>query len=179
MQLSSNIYSTKNFKGIHVVLKSWSKLDLQNLNVDLILGGPGLNQFFFSKWLKTLKYPGKVTFVSTVNPLYLSALLRKVDVVLIPSLSEGLPNLANESQASGTLVIASNVGGIPESVIEGYSGFLIEAGDIDGFVNAMKKVIDNPEILKEYGVNGSKNIKDSFTWENYNNKLAEKFTELK
>ncbi len=75
-------------------------------------------------------------------------LLSKTDATIVPSLCyENSPTIIYESFASGVPVIASRIGGIPELVIEGESGLLIEAGDVGALSNAMKKMADDRDLF--------------------------------
>jgi glycosyltransferase involved in cell wall biosynthesis len=178
VQDSRNVFSTQNFKGIHILLEAWSRIDKLNVDANLIIGGPGSTISLFNNWIKNLNHPDRITIIESILPKNISDLLCNVEVVVIPSLAEGLPNLANEAQASGTMVIASRVGGIPETVIDNYSGFLIDSGNADGFVAGILKVVNNPEMLIKFRHNGRKNMEDNFSWENYASKIKEKYTEI-
>lgn len=58
-------------------------------------------------------------------------MIRACDVVVLPSLNEGLPNLAIEAQACGRPVLGTNAGGIPEAVLDGKTGIIVQKGDRD------------------------------------------------
>jgi glycosyltransferase involved in cell wall biosynthesis len=68
-------------------------------------------------------------------PLWMNA----CDVLCLPSLSEGLPNVALEAMACGLPVVASRVGGIPEIVRDGVNGFLVPPSDPDALAHALRQ----------------------------------------
>jgi len=68
-------------------------------------------------------------------------ILRAADILVLPSLSEGLPLSILEAQASKVAVVASPVGGIPEVVTHGETGLLIEAHDTMGYARSMERLI--------------------------------------
>lgn len=70
-------------------------------------------------------------------------ILRAADVLLLCSHSEGMPLSVLEAQASGALVIASSVGGIPEIVRDGETGWLVRDGDVEGFASRLRSVLEN------------------------------------
>jgi len=69
-------------------------------------------------------------------------LLSVSDVLLLPSYNEGLPMSILESMASGLVILSSNVGSIPEVVIENENGYIIEPGHIDQLVEKMISCFD-------------------------------------
>lgn len=66
--------------------------------------------------------------------------MHQADVVVLPSIIEGLPGVVLEAMYAKTPVIAYNVGGISEVIQNGATGYLVEKGDEQGFVEALEKV---------------------------------------
>jgi glycosyltransferase involved in cell wall biosynthesis len=73
-------------------------------------------------------------------PYYQSA-----DLVVIPSLMEAVSLAALESMACGTPVISTNVGGMPEIIQEGKTGYLVNPGHPDELVEAIRRIYNEPE----------------------------------
>ena len=71
--------------------------------------------------------------------------LTKSDVVIIPSLEEGLPNLLLEASICSKACIGSNVGGIPEVIEHGINGLLVEPGNVKGLTETMLWCVQNKE----------------------------------
>jgi glycosyltransferase involved in cell wall biosynthesis len=72
-------------------------------------------------------------------------------VVVLPSYREGLPLAVIEAMAHGRPVVATRVGGIPELVIDGITGFLVEPGDRDGLRSALQRLLDDPALRRRMG----------------------------
>jgi glycosyltransferase involved in cell wall biosynthesis len=70
-------------------------------------------------------------------PLWMNA----CDVLCLPSLSEGLPNVALEAMACGLPVVASRVGGVPEVVRDGVNGFLVPPSDPGALADALRRAL--------------------------------------
>lgn len=68
------------------------------------------------------------------------------DVICVPSVAEPFGRVAIEAFFSGTPVVATNVGGLPEIVEDQVTGLLVEYGDVEGFANAVLKMISNPTL---------------------------------
>ncbi len=70
----------------------------------------------------------------------IAALMRRLDVLVLPSRYEGFPNVLLEAMASGLPAIASPVGDVPTMLEHGHSGFLVAPGDVSGLANALRRV---------------------------------------
>ena len=65
-------------------------------------------------------------------------------MTVLPSLyKEGLPNVLLESMSMGVPVVSSNLGGVPEIVIDGKTGYMIEPGNSDQLADAIQKLWDD------------------------------------
>jgi glycosyltransferase involved in cell wall biosynthesis len=73
----------------------------------------------------------------------LAAFMNAVDLLVLPSHAEGVPNVVLEALACGTPVVATAVGGIPE-VLHEAAGALVPARDITALANAMAEVLERP-----------------------------------
>lgn len=96
-------------------------------------------------------------FVADVLPLMLSA-----DIVVIPSVVDGLPLVALESLALGKPVVASAVGGLPEVVRDGETGFLCASGDVAAFCGRIGELLVNPALRHRLGEAGRRLIRSAY-----------------
>ena len=86
-------------------------------------------------------------------------------VFVCPSIYEpfGLINL--EAMACGTPVVASRVGGIPEVVVDGETGRLVEPGDVAALAQALREALADPERARRMGEAGRRRVEAHFSWE--------------
>jgi len=77
--------------------------------------------------------------------------LQQTDVYILPSYNEGLPISILEAMSYGKPIISTNVGGIPEIVVSGRNGLLIEPGNLKQMEEAINFCIENVDTIKEYG----------------------------
>ncbi len=91
------------------------------------------------------------------------ALMKTFDVFCLPSLSEGLSSAILSAMACSLPVIATSVGGIPELVIEGKTGFLVPPNDSDNLAEALKRVLESPKLRSQLGEAGRLRVEKYFT----------------
>ena len=117
-----------------------------------------------------------VTFAGPVPDDELPALLRSCRALVIPSvhrtcygrhveISELLSLTAIEAMASGTPVVASRIGGLPEVVRDGETGFLVEAGETGALHDRLAQLLADPRMADRMGTNGRELVLERFTWE--------------
>ena len=66
--------------------------------------------------------------------------IQAADVLLLPSVEEGIANVVLEAMALGTLVVTTDVGGMRETIEEGVNGFVVKVRDTQGITDALQKV---------------------------------------
>lgn len=82
------------------------------------------------------------------NDHFLSLVYSISDIFVIPSIQDNLPNTVLESMACGTPIIGFDVGGIPDMVRPGITGFLVPSQDVNTLRNVIKEVLNNPDHLE-------------------------------
>ena len=90
-------------------------------------------------------------------------LMASHSIVVLPSFREGIPWTALEAMALHKPVVASCVGGIPEVVIEGQTGFLVEPGQPQIFAQRIISLINQPALRRKMGNAGRKRIENYFS----------------
>jgi glycosyltransferase involved in cell wall biosynthesis len=78
-------------------------------------------------------------------------LYQSADIFVLPTFADGLPSAAIEAASTGLPIIASGIGGLPDIVESGRTGYLIEPGDRQGLAGALRELIDNPHIARGLG----------------------------
>jgi glycosyltransferase involved in cell wall biosynthesis len=105
-------------------------------------------------------------------------LLQAADFFLLPSKHEGLPLSILEAQATRVPVLAAPTAGVPEIVSDGESGFLIAAGDADGYAHRIRLLLANPELADRVAEGGFVRATRDFTWATYGERMIELYGEL-
>ncbi|MEW4568939.1 glycosyltransferase family 4 protein [Tautonia sp. JC769] len=88
-----------------------------------------------------------------------------LDILVLPSYTEGLPNVVLEAFAAKVPVVATSVGGTPEAVDDGVNGFLVLPGDPASLANRILELVTNAETRQIMGVAGYKRALKVFAFE--------------
>ncbi len=83
---------------------------------------------------------------------------RNFDIVVLTSLWEGLPRIFAEAMACGLPIVATNVGGAREAVIDGETGYLFDPHDVEGMAGAVLKLTIDPQLRKSLGAKGKDRV---------------------
>lgn len=96
--------------------------------------------------------------VDDVRPVLASA-----DMLVHPSLSEALPYAIMEAMAAGLPVVAAEVGGVAELVVDGVTGLLVRPGDEQGLAAAVSRMLDDQLLRRSAGEAGRRRVMERFT----------------
>jgi len=130
----------------------------------LIVGGSYFDPAYkpsLERLAKELNVADRVLFTGERNDI--QQLLQEVNISVLPSLSEGLSNSLLESMAAGLPVIATNVGGNPEIVQDGKTGFLVPARDEKALSDAILRMLKAPEMGERFGDAGYQRVSKHFS----------------
>jgi glycosyltransferase involved in cell wall biosynthesis len=102
------------------------------------------------------------------NPL---GYMGQVDLVVNPSLTEGLPNVILEALALRKPVVATAVGGVPEIIQDGVTGYLVPPANPRQLAEKILFALDNPSLLAKATANGYRLLQEKFSLEAQTEKL--------
>jgi glycosyltransferase involved in cell wall biosynthesis len=164
-----------NIKGGETLLSAWkaAEQELMAAGATLVFAGPSSNGEQATSWRASLKHPENVFLTGSLPPEAIPGYMRAADVVLIPSMQEGLPNVAMEASASGKPVFGSEVGGMPEVVLSGGTGLLLPAGQITPWKDAISNYAKRSEELKRLGEAARQRMITEFNRDSYAPKMME------
>jgi glycosyltransferase involved in cell wall biosynthesis len=109
---------------------------------------------------------GHVHFVGRRSAMEIPRWMTAADLLVLPSLSEGRPNVVLEAQACALPVIATAVGGTPELVEDGVHGLLVAPGDETALADALRRLVTDGALRKRLGRAGRERIDNGgFTWD--------------
>jgi len=138
---SANIYEKR--KGVYYLIKSLQQLS-SDISFQIILIGTANDEVKNELKNQKVYYIGSISSEILISKYYALS-----DVFVIPSLQDNLPNTMLEAIACGAPVVGFNIGGIPDTVIDGYTGNLVKLGDINELISKIKFFSDIDNIIYE------------------------------
>ena len=137
-------------KGIYDLLQAIALVRASVPDVRLVCAGEG-DRIGVARYAERLGIADAVKFTGWVGPSGKRALLEHAAVFALPSYDEGLPVSLVEAMGAGIPVIASPVGGIPEVVVDGSSGYLVGAGDARSLHRAIARILADRSLARRLG----------------------------
>lgn len=155
------------WKGQHIVIKSIHPILQRSKNVKLMIFGnhytnKGKKYFEYLKSLvKDLEIENAVLFpgwIKNLNDVY-----NEFDLVILPSIDpEPLGRVVIEAMAAGRPVIATNLGGSRECILNNESGFLVKENDVSSMGDAILKILESKNLGNKLGNNGRERVEKIF-----------------
>ena len=137
-------------KGLYDLLEALAGVRAAVPDVRLVCGGEG-DRAGVVRYAERLGIADAVTFVGSVGPSGKRALLEAAAAFVLPSYDEALPVTLIEAMSAGVPPIVSPVGGIPEVVQDGVSGFLVAPGDKSGLERRLKRLLLDRPLAERLG----------------------------
>lgn len=152
-------------KGLRYLLEAVARLEQEAGKpvCQVLLVGEGPAEGSLRAISERLGITSRVVFTGMRRDIPL--LLSMMDVFVLPSLYEGFGIAILEAMEAGKPVIATTVGGIPEFVAPGQSGFLVPPGDAPALAKAIKQLLDEPEKARIMGLQGREHVKKHYSIE--------------
>jgi N-acetyl-alpha-D-glucosaminyl L-malate synthase BshA len=151
-------------KGIKYLIQAIHIVKEKEENARLIIVGDGHDKAELENIVQELKLKPYVTFVGRVPNDKVPEYLAVSDIFVLPSLSEGFPIVNIEAMASGLPIIATNVGGIQEIVINGENGFLVESKNSDQIAQRIMLLLSDDK-MRQWISRNNKNKATSYSWD--------------
>jgi len=151
-------------KGVYEFINAVKIFKRETVDVEFYLAGmvdvhnpSAIDQGIIKKW----QLDGYVEWLGHVVDM--PKMMHDAHIVCLPSYREGLPKVLLEAASCGRPLVATNVPGCREIVIDGYNGFLVPPQDHIGLYNAIKKLIEDKRIREKMGMNGRTLVENNFS----------------
>jgi glycosyltransferase involved in cell wall biosynthesis len=161
--------------GIEYLLRAFKVLSDRNphLALNLLVVGGGSQREQLEGLAASLKIEERVIFTGFVPYADVARCHNMIDVAVFPSTSEGFGVAAVEASACGNPVVASSVGGLPEVVEHGVTGFIVPPCDPYKTADAIEKLVLDANLRACMGSAGRNRIEELFNWDDNVNQMIE------
>jgi len=117
--------------------------------------------------------PSNMFLLGWISNSGVKRLLESGDIFVHPSGLDAFPRGVKEASLMEKPIVASNVGGIPEIVINNRTGYLCSIDAVDEWIGRIRFLLDNPDVARRFGKNARKYVENTFNWR----KIAASFLE--
>lgn len=152
-------------KGFEHLLRAVALLRKRGCEVDVVLAGDGPSRGGLERLAGELALQDRVQFLGEVPHEDVPATLGTFDIFAMPSTWEGFGVAALEASAMQLPVVGSNIHGIPDVVIDGETGLLVPAADVDALADAIARLVADPAARQRMGAAGRGLVERAYRWE--------------
>jgi glycosyltransferase involved in cell wall biosynthesis len=166
-------------KGLSYLLQAFAREPLRSTAASLAIIGDGPLRVALDHEVRTLGLTSRVRFLGAMEHRELQTAYASADIFCAPSIiaeggdREGLPTVLCEAAASGLPAVASRISGIPEVVLDGDTGILVNERDVQGLSEALAALVVDPTKRVRLGESARRRI-EPFGWES----LGERYRSL-
>ena len=166
-------------KAPYYTILAFEKVVEKYPNAKLYMAGNGILLNTCINLCSYLKLDNHITFLDALSHEELMQYYTKVRAFVQHSVTakngdmEGTPVAVLEASAAALPVISTKHAGIPDVIIDGETGFLVEEHDIDGMAENMIKIIEDADLAKKMGEAGRRNVRENFCIDKHIGKLNE------
>jgi glycosyltransferase involved in cell wall biosynthesis len=151
-------------KGVQYLITAMKKILEDAPDAKLIIVGDGEEREWLAALSIQLGIQKYVQFVGKVPHEKVKTFMQQADVFVLPSLSEGFPNVILEAMACGLPIVASRVGGIPDIIKNGVHGYLVEAKKPDEIAEKILIILQNDQVRNKISRTNLELIK-TYAWD--------------
>lgn len=165
-------------KGLDHLLRAVGMLRDRGEHVDVVLAGDGPSRAPLESLAAELALGDRVQFVGEVAHEDVPGVLAGFDVFAMPSTWEGFGVSALEASAMMLPVVASDVHGIPNVVVDGQTGLLVPPGDAAALADAIGRLAADEELRRRMGKAGRAYVAREYRWEDNAGLMEALYTEM-
>ncbi len=153
-------------KGVDVLVRAIPKISkaLTNDDVLFVFAGPGDSSRFQNRLINP-HTDSKCLFTGPLPKETVVKLMSKSALVILPTYNDNSPYTILEAMACGIPVVASNVGGIPEIITNGYDGILVNPGSPEALADAIIDLLQDKTLYNQISKREKETITKKFSWE--------------
>jgi L-malate glycosyltransferase len=153
--------------GIDILIRAFKIIKESRENARLLIAGKGIREKEYKELVRQLGLTDDVDFVGPLEYSQVPKFLNSLDIAAMPSTcdAESFGVAAIEAAATGLPVIGTKVGGVPEVIEDGITGYLAENRNHIQIAEYLIKLIEEPELRHKMGLAGRKMVEQRYSWQ--------------
>lgn len=152
-------------KGLEYLLRAVAALRDRGVVLDVVLAGDGPSRPALERLTGELGLRERVEFTGELAHADVPRVLQRLDIFAMPSTWEGFGVSALEASAMELPVVASNIHGIPDVVLDGETGLLVPPADVDALATAIGRLAADAALRRTMGAAGRAYVEREYRWE--------------
>ena len=150
-------------KGFDVLIAAFGQLAAEHPEIDLVIAGEGTERDALAVQIRSAGLDGRVELIGGKPAAEAFRLFRGATGFILPSRHEPQGIVVIEAMAAGAPVVATRVGGVPETVRDGVNGLLTDV-DPDAMAKALRTLLDDPAAARTRAAQASEDV-ESYDWQ--------------
>ncbi len=163
-------------KGFDLLIDAFARLVDRGLDARLVIAGEGPEQSSLQNQIDRLGMSQRIQLIGFCEDT--RGFLEALDLFVLSSHREGLPNVVLEAMAVGVPVIATRVGGVPRLVTKDKNGRLIDSGSVDQIAEAIEQLAASPDNRERLAAAGAETIAHQWSFRHRIERMADLYREV-
>ncbi|PPD35121.1 MAG: hypothetical protein CTY19_03205 [Methylomonas sp.] len=172
-----NVATFEHKKGQDILIRAFDKIKSSSPVKLVLIGRSSYELVKYHQLVQQLDCETDVIFIENLNHQAVLSFFQRADIFCLPSRYEPFGIVLLEAGFFSCPVIASNVGGIPEIIEDGYDGYLVEPENVDELANQLENLLNDNDMAKLMGERLKNKVTSIYTWDvassKYSNLLHE------
>jgi glycosyltransferase involved in cell wall biosynthesis len=152
-------------KGFEYLLRAVAALRDRGIEIDVVLAGDGPSRAALERLTDELALRERVEFLGEISHEGVPPVLRRLDIFAMPSTWEGFGVSTLEASAMELPVVASNIHGIPDVVLDGETGILLPLADAPALADAIARLAGDATLRRTMGAAGRAFVEREYRWQ--------------
>ncbi len=174
----ARLVASEKYKGIDHVLQALPFITQKVPTVSYVVVGTGTDLPRLYAIADELAIRSRVCFLGAISDKELIQAYRDCDVFALPSGREGFGLVFLEAMAARKPVVAAKAGGVPEIVLDGRTGVLVDYGDVHALADSLSTLLSDDGLRQRMGEAGQQRVEETFTFDHFAQRVGDLLDEL-
>jgi glycosyltransferase involved in cell wall biosynthesis len=167
----SRLDTNERYKGLDLALRAHALLLNESPDLEFHIVGDGTDLPRLRRVAADMRTEHRVKFLGRVNAAMLTREYEQCVVFVLPSRGEGFGIVFLEAMARGKPIVALRCGAVPEVVVDGECGLLVDDDDLLGLYESLRRLVKDEALRARFGRNGRERVRTLFTQEAFRGRL--------